>query len=165
MQTKILIFNGPGGAGKDTAQEFFKKTALFYGYKTAKTSMVTHVKTIAAAAGWKGGKDFGDRRFLSDLKLALERWDNSPYETTKDFIENTKADFIFVDAREPKDIDKLKADFEVITILIDREECRKSYGNVADDGVFNYTYDYVIENNGTLADLAASMETLFLEIR
>ena len=121
MQTKILVFNGPGGAGKDTAQEFFKKAALFYGYKTAKTSMVTHVKTIAAAAGWKGGKSLTDRKFLSDLKLALELWDDSPYETTKNFIENTKADFIFVDAREPQDIDRLKTDFEVITILIDKK--------------------------------------------
>ena len=162
---KVIIFNGKGSSGKTTSQKFFTSVAKSYGYKTAQTSMVDYVKTVAAAAGWKGGKDWGDRRFLSDLKLALERWDNSPYETTARFIkDNGKADFIFVDAREPKDIDKLIEDFEAVTVLVDREECRKSYGNMADDGVFNYTYDYVIENNGSLEDLKDSIETLFFNL-
>ena len=43
-------------------------------------STITYVKDIAKTIGWDGGKSPADRRFLSDLKDALTRWKDLPYQ-------------------------------------------------------------------------------------
>ena len=68
-----------------------------------------------------------------------------------------ECDIVFIDAREPDDIDRLKQTFYCLTVLIKRGG-QKEYGNHADDDVFNYNYDIVIENNGTLDELRDSAE-------
>ena len=49
----------------------------------------------------------------------------------------------------------------IYTILVTREETNREYNNHADDGVFDYNYDYILENTGTLDDLKKSTETIF----
>jgi hypothetical protein len=164
---KIVVVNGCGGSGKDTFEGFVKDYADSKGYYVTKTSMISYVKEMAFKLGWRGGKDLKDRKFLSDLKITLGEWNDSPFRSVKDEIfcaENvTAAALIFVDAREADDIDRLKEEFSnVITILIKRDELEnKIYGNKADDNVFDYPYDYIIENNGTLELLNESAETFF----
>lgn len=161
---KVIIVNGRGGVGKDTFENFVTMVAAENKKQVKKTSMVTYVKQIAEMCGWQGGKELKDRKFLSDLKLALAEWDDVPYCSVKcfiDFEEKAGVDFIFVDAREAEDIDRLKKDFNAITVLVEREGLPESYGNVADDNVYDYSYDYVIENNGTLEDLSAAALTFY----
>ena len=127
-------------------------------------SMVTYVKKIAEQCGWTGGKELKDRKFLSDLKLALAEWNDIPYDSVKNFLKRADRDdteIVFVDAREAEDIDRLKEDFNAITVLIERKGLPESYGNIADDNVYNYSYDYVIENNGTLEELRAAALTFY----
>ena len=161
----IIVVNGVGGSGKTALENFFidiatsnKETCNIY-------SMVSRVKEIATYAGWNGGKTDKDRKFLSDLKIALTEWADIPRKSVKEEIEkaDTNGDsYIFIDAREPDDIDWLKEIFpgQVTTVLVDREINRK-YGNIADDGVLNYQYDLCIKNTGTLDDLRASAETFY----
>lgn len=124
------------------------------------TSMVEIVKHYAEQMGWEGTKEDKDRKFLSDLKLALAEWADIPMQYVINrvqlFEELNDTTYCFVDAREPADIDKLKElldkDFDVRTVLVDRNISRE-YGNIADDGVMNYKYDITIMNTGTLKDL------------
>lgn len=164
---KVIIVNGRGGVGKDTFESFVAEIAAKNHKWTGKTSMVTFVKQIAERCGWFGGKELKDRKFLSDLKLALAEWNDIPYTSVKNFLKRADRDdteFVFVDAREAEDIDRLKEDFNAITVLIERKGLLESYGNVADDNVYNYSYDYVIENNGTLDELKQSAETFYEDV-
>ena len=59
---------------------------------------------------------------------------------------------LLIDIREPKEIEKAKKAFGAKTILIKRNDVKSITSNMADAGVFDYDYDFVIENNGTLDD-------------
>ena len=163
---KIIIVNGKGGSGKDTFEEYFRDFAELCGNKVYKTSMVRTVKNIAQLCGWQGGKDDKDRKFLSDLKMLLDDYNNFAFESVVNDIlraEKEHYDYIFIDAREPRDIDRLKGiSLNCYTVLITRKETtNKVYGNDADDCVFDYNYDYVVSNNSTLDELKDSARTLF----
>jgi hypothetical protein len=116
--------------------------------------------------GWQGGKSDKDRKFLADLKTLLDSYNNFAFESVVNDIlkaEKEHYDYIFIDAREPIDIDRLKdISLNCYTVLITRKETTdKVYGNDADDCVFDYNYDYVIPNNSTLDELKDSAKTLF----
>ena len=163
---KIVVVNGCGGSGKDTFENFVKDYGTAKGYQIYKTSMVEFVKEEAEKLGWKGGKTLADRRFLSDLKDSLTRWNDSPFQAVNHTIqkcEDWNVDLLFIDAREAVDIDRLKAaNSNVTTLLVLRQEISgRPYGNHADDGVLDYQYDWVIENNSSLEDLGAAAEVWF----
>lgn len=163
---KIIIVNGKGGSGKDTFEEYFRDFAELCDNKVYKTSMVRAVKSIAQICGWQGGKDDKDRKFLSDLKMLLDDYNDFAFESVVNDIlraEKEHYDYIFIDAREPRDIDRLKdISLNCYTVLITRiETTYKVYGNDADDCVFDYNYDYVIPNNSTLDEFKESAKTLF----
>ena len=154
---KVFIINGYGGSGKTS----FEKMVMIHSKGQGHiTSMVEIVKHYAEQMGWEGTKEDKDRKFLSDLKLALAEWANIPMRYVINrvqlFEELNDTTYCFIDAREPADIDKLKElldkDFDVKTVLVDRNISRE-YGNIADDGVMNYKYDITIMNTGTLKDL------------
>lgn len=166
---KIIIVNGYGGSGKDTFENYVISYANTYKYKVNKTSMIEYTKEQAKKLGWTGGKTLADRRFLSDLKDSLTRWNDSPFEDIQSKIRSCKMcnyTLLFIDAREPEDIDRIKLiDPNVSTLLVKRQETDNIvYGNHADDCVLNYAYDWVIENNGSLDDLKASAELWFDKI-
>lgn len=157
---KIFIMNGQGCSGKDTAVS----TIMMYDKMLRNTERIKHIsmvgraKEIAKLAGWNGSKEPKDRKFLSDLKTLLDNYNDCSFNyisylikapTYFDGKNAVPTPYIFVDAREPDDIDRLKENFDCTTILIKRGQAI-NFGNDADDNVFNYQYDYVIENNGTL---------------
>lgn len=167
---KVIILNGKGASGKDTLVDFVRKydRALFDKERIAHTSMVNRVKDIAMRCGWNGGKDVADRKFLYELKKLLGEYNDLPYQSVVSFINcfngfpNVK--YIFVDAREAKDIDRLKENYNCITVLVIRGDSIEMLGNPADDSVYDYTYDYVIENSGTLEDYEETCKTFWNEI-
>ena len=107
---KVYIINGFGGSGKDTFENMVKQSSKTEGYKT---SMVEIVKHYAEQMGWEGSKEDKDRKFLSDLKDALEEWADIPFayviSRVQLFEELNNCGYCFVDAREPKDINRLKS--------------------------------------------------------
>ncbi len=173
MKTKIFVINGQGGVGKDSFVNFIcdydKK--ITGEDRIIHTTLIERVKEIAKKCGWHGEKTPQARAFLHDLTVLLEKYNDLPYQSIVQTIRmnelvcnNNKIPikpFLFVDIREPKDIERFKKDFECTTILIKRGES-KNYGNAADDDVFNYQYDFVIENNRTLEDLKDAAESFWL---
>lgn len=163
---KIVVVNGYGGSGKDTFENFVKDYGTAKGYQIYKTSMIEFVKEEAEKLGWQGGKTLADRRFLSDLKDSLTRWNDSPFQAVKHTIqkcEDWNVDLLFIDAREAEDIIRLKAAYSnVTTLLVLRQKISsRPFGNHADDGVLDYQYDWVVENNGSLEDLGVAAEVWF----
>lgn len=149
-----------------TFEDYFSDFTELCGNKVYKTSMVRAVKNIAQMCGWQGGKGDKDRKFLADLKTLLDDYNNFAFESVVNDIlraEKEHYDYIFIDAREPRDIDRLKnISLNCYTVLITRKETtNKVYGNDADDCVFDYNYDYIVSNNSTLDELKESAKTLF----
>lgn len=112
---------------------------------------------------WDGNKDIKSREFLSQLKILSENFNDYPYQMIKEKLEVFKEcdfDTVFIDARSPRDIDRLVKDFNAITILVKRAAPAR-FDNEADDGVFNYIYDYEIDNSGTIEDLKKNSILLY----
>lgn len=160
---KIYILNGKAGSGKTTFFKLIEEKCCNYVYNY---STVDLVKKVAYGCGWNGEKTPENRKFLSDLKDLLTEWDDVPY---KDCLKEIKritslADIydvehddwaIFIDCREPKEIQKFVDRLGAKTIFIDRKIEDYNASNHADANVENFEYDIVINNNGTLEDLAA----------
>lgn len=157
----ITIINGPPRAGKDTFCELVREVCgePFY----LNISTIDFVKEVAKFCGWDGEKTPRNRAFLSDLKDLLTQWDDVPTKDVtnrvKTFSHNFPDDrldamaYVFIHCREPWEIDKLKNTLKAKTLLVTRNDCEKNISNHADRDVFNYEYDFVIENNGTLEEL------------
>ena len=158
MSKRIFIINGMGGSGKDTFVEIVKKTYP----RTLNISSVEFVKKIAEECGWDGSKTERNRKFLSDLKDLLTQWDDVPNKKIDDIIKYYCGDIVFIHAREPDNIEYLKNKYNALTILIVNTRVDDITSNHADAGVYDYVYDYIIENNGSIEDLEQAAQT-FME--
>lgn len=152
MKKLVIVINGAGGVGKDTLCDFAAKH-----FKVMNISSITPIKNIASLCGWDGRKDDSSRRFLSDLKLLTVEYNDFPtlwaLERYREFL-SSDDEIMFVHIREPKEIEKFVngTDGVAKTLLVRGGERmpRSSYGNVSDDEVENYNYDYYFVNDKTL---------------
>ena len=153
---KVFIVNGAGGSGKTTFERMVEVIAEQEGYDIKIISTIDYVKEIAKKCGWNGEKALNDRRFLSDLKDALTRWKDTPYQFVKQqlihFNNDLNVDVVFVDCREPEEIARFVKDYNAITILVQRGPTI-IFGNHADDNIRNYQYDIIIDNSRGLDEL------------
>lgn len=158
---KVIVINGQGGVGKD---EFIRQGAINDTINIRSLSTIDYVKEQARKLGWTGTKEDRDRRFLSDLKDALTRYNDSPFEDIirrisyiiddyKDYPEDFEKLIVFIHCREPEEIDRFCKELSANSLLIRRESVEHSHGNHADDMVFNYDYDYVYNNDHDLETL------------
>lgn len=165
---KVIIINGQGGCGKDKFVSLCKNNFP----NTFNFSTADPVKEMAKIMGWTGEKSQSDRLFLARLK---EAWEEYNQGTSKYILTSINAVYkpnleqvAFVHCREPKNIDALKSllkdKYDVITLLITRDSVKDDFENDADKYVFDYKYDYVIENNGTIDDLNKSAIAFIGEI-
>lgn len=158
----VVIINGMPRAGKDL---FVSKCATIMPDRVLNISTVDFVKHLAAECGWDGTKDAKNRKFLSDLKDLLTKWDDVPlkkvvHETQKFEKAMESYDFgpneyvVFIHCREPQEIDKLKDALNAKTLLVRRAAIEENeQSNHADAQVFDYRYDCTIHNDGTVDDL------------
>ena len=170
MKKHIYVINGSGGVGKDTFVELIKKCLQDRQLNGVliNFSSVDDIKRIAYELGWDGGKSEKDRKFLSDLKYLATEYNDFPFNCMKKMVHSFKADevslVLFLHIREPKEIERAVAEFGCKTILIKRDRVKHITTNMADKNVFNYKYDFVIENNGTLDELRQKCNKFVEEI-
>lgn len=162
ISNQVFIINGPPQVGKDTFVKFCQAISPFV--QNFSTSSLT--KIICAACGWDGEKTPETRKFLSDLKDLLTKspWGNIPFNKLKEDIDKMMGQIIFIHVREPEEIDLYKKTFDAKTILVDDGKARPEASNHADADVYNYNYDIVIENKGTLSDLRQKAEDFLAEV-
>lgn len=158
MKKITFVINGAGGVGKDTLCDLASKH-----FKVYNISTIMPIKDIAAMCGWNGAKDDKSRRFLSDLKRLCVEYNDYPTvwatERYHGFLESENQ-IMFLHIREPEEIAKFvrATGGAARTLLIrggDRMK-KTSYGNVSDDCVENYEYDYYFVNDRSLAEAEES---------
>ena len=165
---KVVVINGIGGSGKDTfvekCQEILQRACCL------NISTVDFVKEVAEYCGWDGTKTPENRKFLSDLKRVLTEWNEVPLKKICQEVRawqsiwigsgNYHKATVFIHCREPKEIDKLLKEFQdynPVTLLIRRESAESvEQINDSDNSVLNYSYDYIVRNEGTVDDLKES---------
>ena len=160
MAKNIFIVNGSGGVGKDTFAELLD---LFVDVE--KISSVDFVKEVAKTCGWDGSsKGDKDRKFLSDLKIAMSEYNDLPFRRVRacvykfECLGTFKDHVLLIDIREPEEIERAKKTFGAKTILIKNDRVAPITSNMADANVLNYNYDFVIENNGTLEEFEETIK-------
>ena len=159
---KIFVINGRAGSGKDTFVNFCSWYAKVENY-----SSVQPIKEIAASVGWdRAKKSEKDRKFLSDLKQLLARYNDFPFEAIKrkiqDFSDSNK-EILFIHIREPEEIARVKelqeeVGIPIVTLFLDNPRTELITSNESDANVANYTYDVTIRNDGTKDDLERKAE-------
>ena len=153
INKKVIILNGRGAVGKDTFVDLCNEFC-----HALHTSSVKPIKELAEEIGWDGTKDEKSRKFLSDLKdLTTEfndypfKWLCNAYQTFISGVDNF--DVLFIDIREPQEVERAKQTFNAITVLIKNKNVPLIVSNHADKEAENYDYDYIIYNDGTLDEL------------
>lgn len=154
MDKVAIVINGAGGVGKDTLCELAAKH-----FKVKNISSITPIKEVAALCGWNGTKDNKARKFLSDLKNLCVEYNNYPTLWAKaqydEFLVSDE-DIMFVHIREPEEIAKFvnATGGKAKTLLIrgGKRMSNEKYGNISDDGVENYSYDYYFLNENSLEE-------------
>lgn len=159
----IIVINGVGGVGKDTFCNVIAKT-----YQTKNVSSIDPIKQIAAQTGWdKNDKSLRARKFLSDLKLAYISFNDLPNNYLCNEYHNFMNDnneIMFVHIREPEEIEKFKQSIptKAFTLLIKSTRTDDIiFGNVSDDEVEQYHYDFVFNNNAQLNDTSVEVQQFF----
>lgn len=159
----VVIINGRGGVGKDTFCNVISDC-----YNVLNVSSIDPVKEIARTVGWQNGKEFKDRKFLSDMKSLLVEYNDYPTQYLlseyKRFMEDDIYQVMFVHIREPKEIEKFRAliDGRCITLKITRSDIENVvFGNSSDDNVDDYDYDYTYHNDTPLESVSLEMLKYF----
>lgn len=148
-----IIVNGSGGVGKDSFIKFCTEYLSTVGKKCACIATIDPYKNIAAMLGWQGEKTEKARKFLSDLKVASSEYNDFPIINMNARcaqLEKDGYDVVFIMMREPEEIKRFK-DFSV---LITNRNVKGITSNMADAGVYDCSYDYIIHNDGSLEDLS-----------
>ena len=176
MQVKYYILNGVSTAGKDTFVNMCKGYDDHRIY-AVQFSSVGWIKEVAEDLGWDGNKDEKGRNLLSGLKHLLTAYDDIPFKKTVenvrfwiepedkhfvDALDNYEYTLVFIDVREPEEINKYKKEFNAKTILIRNPEAEAKITNESDMNVLNYNYDYVIWNGSTLEILEKQARAFIL---
>lgn len=171
MNKQIFIINGSGGVGKDTFVELVsvELNDLLKRFHTVENfSSVDKVKEIAREIGWNGKKSEKDRKFLSDLKILTSEYCDMPFDSMKrkvsEFIKDEESILLFLHIREPEEITRAVKEFSAKTILIVRNSVKHITSNMADGNVFNYNYDFVINNSGTKEELNSKAKEFIQEV-
>ena len=162
MKKVCIVINGAGGVGKDTLCDIAAKH-----FKVKNISSITPIKEVAALCGWDGTKDNKARKFLSDLKNLCVEYNNYPTLWAKaqydDFLQ-TDEEVMFVHIRESEEIKKFvdATNGAALTLLVrgGKRMSSAKYGNVSDDEVENYGYDYYFLNEASLEEAETNFVAL-----
>ena len=164
---KVVVVNGRPGVGKSEFERLcLEKCNVFNrtpGFRPGTdlwvdiTSTVDFVKDIAFDCGWDGTKTPENRKFLSDLKALLTNWGDVPFNVIVQHAKSLPGTgdwLMFVDCREPAEIQRFKDVMNATTVLIRREGDEGfKYSNISDASVFDCDYDLTIHNNSDIIDL------------
>lgn len=157
MDKHIYITNGVARCGKDTFAKLLNEFV-----PTIKYSSIDKVKSIAKDCGWKGGKTEKDRKFLSDLKCLTSEYSDLPFKdisrVVNVFLSESLFKVLLIDIREPNEIARAKKEFRAETILIVNQNIPHITSNMADKNVYDYNYDWVVRNNGTINDFRETVK-------
>lgn len=164
MKKMVIIINGAGGVGKDTICSIVARR-----FNVKVISSIDPIKNIAQLGGWKyTDKSLAGRKLLSDLKLAFVEYNDLPnayiLQEYNSFLEDDN-DILFVHIREPNEIKKFSESVSIACISLLVKSMRVSsgnFGNISDDCVDGYQYDYIYYNDKNESELSDDFMQFFL---
>lgn len=156
---KVVVVNGFPNSGKTSFENFCYEILGFEQCRIRST--IDSVKYIAKICYWDGQKDEKGRKFLSDLKALLTDFNDYPFQSIIEFLtqwelneqfrgQYKRPHVLFVDCREPKEIQRFVDECGAITVLVNRPGTAQLHSNQSDQNVTHYKYDYYIDNIGDL---------------
>lgn len=155
-----IIVGGFPRSGKSTFVSYCQE--IIGEQYTLDISTVDLVKWLAAKAGWDGTKTPKNRKFLSDLKQLLIEWDDVPYKDIIKTAQKKRAEldsygithtlYVFVQCREPEEIQKFVDRVGARTVFVSRKDHEKPT-NESDIATRRYNYEATIFNDGDLDQL------------
>jgi hypothetical protein len=154
---KIICLAGSGGKGKDSFVEACEGIL-----QVMNVDSVFKVKRALEDYFDCNRYDKSEkaRKFMATVTSAWDEFNDGRYEYLKGEINwfethNTTDELMFIHIREPWLIDRLKNDFGAIPVILKNPNVPDVKTNAADAGVYDYVYDYEIDNSGSLLDLMA----------
>lgn len=91
-----------------------------------------------------------------------------PFKSMKnkvaEFMNDEESIFLFLHIREPEEIARAVNEFGAKTILVTRDAVKHIVSNMADENVFNYNYDFVVNNSGTKEELNIKAKDFVQEV-
>lgn len=154
LDKKIFILNGIHSSGKDTFIKYINEC----GIDAVHYSYVDFTRSMLDQAGFPvNNKTDEMRTLLCEVNNSIEKFNDYPFidccnisnDFNNDFLEG---EWLFIDCREPFEIERLKNAIKAKTVFIVSDK-HITATNEADKAVMNdYTYDYYINNIGTLED-------------
>lgn len=165
MDKKIFIINGSTRGGKDTfvrlvtteLNDINKRFHTVINFDSVGRLKVFESEINRNVEETKN-KTERYRKFLSDLKKLTDEYCDLSFEDIYDTVRDFKSDdndaiALFIHIREPKNIERAVKELDAKTILIENKNSKVIATNESDKNIFNYTYDYVIDNSGRLEEL------------
>lgn len=154
----VFIVNGYPQSGKTTFETLCQEELFKKNIKVKMLSTIDPIKEIARTIGWDGNKDAKGRKFLSDLKDALEDYCNFSFNYIRDILAKAEYDVYFIDSREPKQIAELCHTFNAYAILVRRYDKNVDFLNHADLDAEKFEYNIYIDNTSSFENLKRQVE-------
>lgn len=157
---RVLLINGCAGAGKDTFVKCLNEIVPTYHY-----SIVDCVKDILSPVDNGMHKTEKYRKLVSDVKLALESYNDYPYRNVTSvvcdfFNDDLPHELLCIDMREPHNIERAKKDFNALSILVEQDGVKPILSNVGDASVYESSYNFTVNNSSDLKNLKREAERL-----
>ena len=164
MSKPTFIINGVAQSGKDTFVNFFRLSYFVENYST-----IDDIKKWAVFIGYNFTKTDKDRKLLSELKRIANEYIDYSFNELKAVIDkfekNDYREILFIHIREVDEIKRVKEVYPYIKTILIKNDRVPIPDNESDQQVFNYDYDYIIENNSTLKDLEKKVKEFIKEIK
>lgn len=175
---RVVVLNGVAKSGKDSFVKMVESAAMKdpdNKIVVGLTSTIDPIKRVMEKEfGWTGGKTEKDRLFMHNLKMLTTEYCDLSFRYTKGTIDaffeiwtewgDMDGAIMFVMAREPKDIARYASHYgdRAVTALVRMPAAETSIpNNEGDQGVFDYNYDYFIENIKDLKYLKVVAENFY----
>lgn len=175
MSTKtIVVINGKGGIGKDTLISALDKENDISVFNV---SSIDPFRDIADEFNNSGKKSDAYRLMLSELKRSIDSYykkengitysDEYLKKELRQFVEFSNEDktdidnVMFVHIREPENIESFietakttlmlmgEKEAYITSLLVRSDRAKEDYGNASDNGVEDYSYDFIFDSNGS----------------
>jgi hypothetical protein len=161
----IAIVNGYPRSGKDTFVDFAGERFTQFGWAAFSASSIDMVKEITAGLGVEEEPKTPEKRALwAEVKQALEKYDHLTSRAVISQIGHAMFQSAaprrigFIHVREPEAIEFMRsiaADFEFMTVFVDRPAAERITSNTSDMKVEKFEYDHRIYNDKDLPALQA----------
>lgn len=172
MSRTVIVINGRPRAGKDTTVLFMQEYLDRARIMSHAYSSIQPIKDMLGQWVDLSSKTPADRRLMALVGDALQ--EHSSFRTNRclgeirSFFQIVTRGVFFLHLREPELIAEVRRGCEAdgirfITIYLESSRAENVKNNNADAGVDQGSYDYRIENNGTLDDLRATSEKLLAD--